>query len=352
MAQTRTRRSLRTRRTRRRARPRRTQRSAGIYGITQGTGRTTKRGFGTRRRTRRSFSSMSLLASLDAFSPSHLPLPRATGPYSVVRTSAQVSTSDRLMLIGPMVASVDNPLNPERAVAWTNAFMYSMDDLTDAINGTNTQELHTFRTMDNNSWTSATLVPAAMTIQVMNPQALQTTTGICYMGRFHTIPGYTSAVALTAQTLADNFVSYNAPRLCSAGKLALRGVKCSGVPYNMSELSNFTELYKFGNVAEFTLGTGSPRFEGFAPLCIYNPEAVTLNLLICCEWRVRFDPTNPAQATHRHHTPASDSLWSRTLNYMNTQGHGFADMAETAAQAIPVLESALRLGRGAVDLLG
>ena len=27
---------------------------------------------------------------------------------------------------------------------------------------------------------------------------------------------------------------------------------------------------------------------------------------MCCEWRVRFDPSNPAQATHTHHPPSSE----------------------------------------------
>ena len=43
-----------------------------------------------------------------------------------------------------------------------------------------------------------------------------------------------------------------------------------------------------------TLGDALP---GFAPIVVCNPEGIELYLLVCCEWRVRFDPTNPTQAT-------------------------------------------------------
>ena len=41
---------------------------------------------------------------------------------------------------------------------------------------------------------------------------------------------------------ANELVSYNAPRLVAAGKLALRGVKTNAVPYNMTALATSDDL--------------------------------------------------------------------------------------------------------------
>ena len=106
---------------------------------------------------------------------------------------------------------------------------------------------------------------------------------------------------------ADNFVSYSALRLMSAGKLALRGVHADAVPYNMSKLADSCRFDNGQGDGTSTFSTASPFFGGFAPSVVYNPDRVNLLCLVCCEWRCKFDPTKSAQAGHSMHKPSTDN---------------------------------------------
>jgi hypothetical protein len=166
----------------------------------------------------------------------------------------------------------------------------------------------------------------------MNPQSLQTTSGMIYVGRLNSKPKM-AGQSKTWKVLANEFVSYNNPRLCAAGKLALRGVKVDGIPYNMSELSNFEPLSRPNddpftwNDSIITGNMNTAECWGFAPIVVYNPDQIPLQFLVTVEWRVRFDPSNPAQAAHVQHSVASDSLWSKAIEAMASMGHGAQDIA-------------------------
>jgi hypothetical protein len=177
---------------------------------------------------------------------------------------------------------------------------------------------------------AATLVPAAITMQVMCPTALQTATGIVYIGRSHAQYDLAGSTR-TWDQLGNEFVSYMAPRLCSAAKLALRGVKVSSYPLDMSALADFRAAEVQADGIFTWANTTRLGPEGFAPLVIYNPNGVDLQLLITCEWRLRFDAGNPAAATHKTYMPTSDRAWAAMSSAAHSLGHGVEDIAEDVA---------------------
>ena len=145
------------------------------------------------------------------------------------------------------------------------------------------------------------MVPAALTVQVMNPQPLQTTAGIIAGGRVK------QQLALandprTWDALGTEIMAYMQPRLLSAGKLALRGVQCSGYPLDMTEYSDFRQVGAATGVP-FTWSAQDIRPGALTPLVFWQPDGgptLTLEYLVTIEWRVRFDLSNPASSSHTH----------------------------------------------------
>jgi len=291
--------------------------AAALRGIKQGVGRSVAKPFGS------TALSKYHPCMHDAFHHAHLPLPRAVGPYTVVRTTQIIDgLRDKLLIIGPMYSKT--------ADKWCDLAGFSLNDVTKKVGDANNTQLHPFTAMRNNSsWNAAQVVPAACSLQVMNPNALQNTSGIVYIGRIRTALRPSNDLNELVSDLASQLVSYNNPRLCSAAKLAFRGVQIDLVPYNMNSLSNFTTQ----SADTFTqYGANSPDPNGFAPAFIYNPNAIALQYLVCFEWRVRFDPSNPAQATHVHHPPASESIWAQAQHVAESIGNGVVDIADKVAE--------------------
>lgn len=289
--------------------------SSMLRGIKQGTGKSVTRAFG------------STLAGVnnhcdafDAFHHCHAPLPRAIGSYTVVRSTQLIDTNRVLNILGPVY--------DRSAGKWSDIASVSFNSGTATIGGTGNTRIDKFAVLGNATWNGCQSVPAAFSVQVMNPNALQTTSGIVYIGRIRTSLKLSEDLSQTVNDLANFLVSYNNPRLCSAAKLAFRGVQVDLVPYNMSELANFTPL----SSPTFTqYGANSPNPYGFAPMFIYNPNQIALQLLVCAEWRVRFDPSNPAQATHIYHPPMQESWWHQAQQSMEAMGNGVVDIAERVA---------------------
>jgi len=303
-----------------------------LRGIKQGVGMVVKRPFGSsKRRTRRpSIRSKCMKSALCALTNIHLPLPRAVGAYTVAKTTTVISSSAKVILFGPLKGNRSNHPDP----AWTNVVAVSGVTPGSAISATANATLHVDTALGGTGFAHARLVPAAVTLQVMCPRSLQTADGITYIGRTKQVLDLMGDTR-TWTALADELVSFSAPRLCSAGKLALRGVKCDAVPNNMSQLSDFTPRGVVtgaddqGNrVVTWTEGSYDSQFEGFAPIFCYNKDEASLQYLVTVEWRTRFDPANPAYAGHVFHPVASDSVWSETIKGMETEGHGVVDMAD------------------------
>lgn len=176
---------------------------------------------------------------------------------------------------------------------------------------------------------AATLVPAALSVQVMCPTALQDASGIIYAGVMNT----QAAIGGRADTWTaymEKFVQFQNPRLLAASKLALRGVQINSYPLNMTEVSRFTPLRKETD-ATITYGETNAEPVGWAPIAIYNPSGATLELLITVEYRVRFDLDHPASASHKYHPIASDSTWDKMTRGAVALGNGVMDIADVVA---------------------
>lgn len=301
----------------------------------QGVGSAPRRAFGsTPGRSLRVF---------DATSPAHLALPRATGPYTVVRTSAIVNTTAQLGFACSFADMNAAAIGGLEAPTWSKT-CWVEEAIIGPINAANAAYRQVFPGIDALG-PACSLVPAALTVQVMCPTALTGASGIVYIGRSHAQYDLAGSTR-TWDQIGQNFVSFMAPRLCSAGKLALRGVKVSSYPLDMSDLADFRP-YDGVSAGAFTFDANQRmNASGLAPIVIYNPNNVSLQLVITMEWRVRFDMENPAASTHTTHTPASDSLWSKLSAASAAMGHGVVDIAEDTA--VIGAEAAASLGVAAL----
>lgn len=304
-----------------------------LKGIKQGVGMVVKRPFGSGRsrpgksaaRNKPSHSK----AALCALTNIHLPLPRAVGAYTVVKTTTTISSNQSVTLFGCMKAGRSDHSDP----TWYNVVGVGSVDRYHPIGGASNARFLLNAALASSGFEECRLVPAALTVQVMCPKSLQAAEGITYIGRTKQVMDLAGDTR-TWETLAEELVSYSAPRLCSAGKLALRGVKVDAIPYNMTQMADFAPRGLMSAPAEKTWGGPGntyAQFEGFAPIFCYNKDNVDLQYLVTVEWRTRFDPGNPAYAGHSYHPVASDSLWNNIVKGMETEGHGVVDLAEGIA---------------------
>lgn len=292
----------------------RRKRTSGIGGVTQSVAVSVNNAFGDTAKPQ------TIVKGLDAFDPSHVPLPRAVGDYTVIRTTQVLTTVGKFNLFGPLRNASDT---------WSNIChvqpLYGHPTIDFAVSG-NQVTFAGFEAMTGASWGDARVTPAAFTIKVMNPEALQTTSGVIYMGRAKQMLNMGGSTR-TWQAIADDLVSYSSPELCAAGKLALRGVKVDAVPYDMNALSDFRPLQASSGF-NGTWTNDILMFDGFAPIYLYNPNGVQLQVMVCCEWRVRFDPSNPAYASHTYHKPSTLGYWDKVQRIGSALGNGVMDMAE------------------------
>lgn len=302
----------------------RAARAKPLVGIKQGTGKSVAMAF-------RAMHGGNHRTWFDATHPHHLPLPRAVGPYAVVRTTGILESTAQVQLFGATTMWDDQ----RSARIWSSTYALSSNALGTAMNAASNAISTKYSGMDNAGWAFADIVPAAVTVQVINPEAIQSSTGTVFVGRVDTLQKLSNRT-ITWQDYINQIISYNRPRLCAAAKLAMRGVTMDCVPYDMSELASFT-----GGAAQadgtFTWDNtlSNPKstleFGGFAPSYVYNPSAIKLQYVVVTEWRVRFDPTNPAQSSHMQFQVSSDQAWGASLQSMRAMGHGVRDIAAQIA---------------------
>lgn len=296
--------------------------------LAQAVGTSVSKAFGNAQRRRKGGLSKHF-HGWNAFHPLHCPLPRSVGPYAVVRTTVPISSAAKVLLFGTYY----NPANEK----WSNAICMSSVDSTLPINSANnTRKFNVpapVAVAGANS--TACLVPAAISVQIMNGNALQSTAGIIYGAVCGTNLSVNSRTD-TWDTLGSELVAYMKPRLVSAGKLALRGVQMDSYPLDMSDLASFKPGVIDASLStDFTYnGDDHPLPHGWAPMMVYNTNGVTLDYLVCVEWRVRFDISNPAVAAHTHHNVTPDSTWNSWVRSAQGIGSGMRDIAEVVASGV------------------
>lgn len=302
-----------------------------LYGIKQGAAAVTRAPF-PKGRTKKRSTRARLKQALNAMNPCHLPLPRAVGAYSTIRTTDIVNTGREAVLFGLM----KGPGNEFTETTWLSTVGVRNGSggvdrpINDATGGGNAYFLDS-PALKEASLNGARMVPAAMTVQIMGSESLQNASGIVYIGRSKTVLDLMGDSRKWSEVMTE-LVAYSAPRLCSAGKLSLRGVQVNAIPNNLSVLSDFVPRRNSANELQtWTESTYACDFEGFGPIFIYNPDKVQLRCLVTIEWRMRFDPLNPAYAGHIVHKPASESTWSQVIASAEALGHGVEDIADVAA---------------------
>lgn len=300
--------------------------------LRQGVAAAVTKPFGAAPVRRNRVSKRRALRYFSALSPHHLALPRAVGPYTVIRTTSKHTVTQNYTIWGPTTQR-----DSTATEFWTNIIgVGDVDDTLAMSTQLNTTAItdSTFGTIGAVAagWDQCMLTPAAFTIQVMNSTPVTSAGGIAYIGKMKTLPDLAGSGRTWSQ-FGDQFIAYNYPRLCSGGKLALRGVTVSAVPYNMSDLADFRAVFTH-STGDFTwnggAGLGSLEFAGFAPIVIAKTsEMASLEVLVTVEWRVRFDPSNPAQASHKLYQPSSDASWAAHVAAESLRGT--EDIAETIA---------------------
>lgn len=302
-----------------------------LYGIKQGVGAVTRAPF-PKTKTKKRNSGVSWKYALNAMNPCHLPLPRAVGGYSVIRTTDIVNFNGEACLFG----TFKGPAQQFTETTWLSTVGVRSPSggadtpINDATGAGNAFFLESVALAES-SLNGARMVPAAITVQVMGSSSLQEAAGIVYIGRSKTVLDLMGDSRTWTEVMKE-LVSYSAPRLCSAGKLSLRGVQVDAIPNNLSVISDFVPRRNPVNARQvWSDSTYACDFEGFGPIFVYNPDQVQLRCLVTIEWRMRFDPLNPAYAGHIVHKPASEATWSQVISSAEAIGHGVKDIADVAA---------------------
>lgn len=319
---------------RRRRRQRRIPDSQQLAGIKQGVGRAVSRAFGSGQLRRRRRGGGMMPGPMNTFSPclldafhfAHMTLPRPTGPYTVIRTTQLCDIEEPFVVLGPISSGAG-----DEGIKWTNIFAWAYKNKSSTASSPKQIRQYTFDAMHNSAWSAAQITPAAFSIQIMNQEAIQTSEGIIYAGRLRTAWKIYENRGKNGETVFNQFISYNNPRLMSAAKLAFRGVQVDAIPFNMSELSDFTVALDQSD-GDTQITVPGFDFSGMSPIFVANPNKVKLQFLVCCEWRVRFDPSNPAQASHVQHTHTSENVWMSCLRHAEQVGNGVVDIADKIAQ--------------------
>jgi hypothetical protein len=97
-------------------------------------------------------------------------------------------------------------------------------------------------------------------------------------------------------------------------------------------MADFTQIYRgFPNGTGVWPGGLTPA--GMTPIVIYNPDGIELNLLICQEFRTRFELFNPACASHKYHLPSTDAHWAKMIKQATELGSGALDIADVVAKS-------------------
>jgi hypothetical protein len=262
-----------------------------------------------------------IAAGLDAFSSTHVPLPIATGGYTTVRSSQIISTTSKFGLVGPTRDKFDN---------WTTICALTAVNSAAAVNAANNTTAHVFDGMTSSGWGAAKIVPAACSAQIINPEAPNTTVGTVFLGRAKQIVDF-AGQTVTWDSKANELISGSAPRMLSATRLANHGVQIDCVPGDMTALGDFRQIDVVAGGAFTYDGSSGRDFDGMMPLFFYNPNQVNLQILVCFEWRVRFDPANPAYNSHYLHQASTPGYWERVLEYAEATGNGALDIAQRVA---------------------
>lgn len=249
----------------------------------------------------------------NAFHPLHVPLPVPTGPYTVIRTRRTYNSSERLSLFGTFDTKSANGTD------WTNYVGISRGAAAMATGiGSGTWNYITVPIpfSDGNAAGMVEVVPAAVSVQVVNPQSLTSASGTYYFGKLKsTLSQPAAGETRTTTQFADALLSFSNPKVVSGAKLAMTPMQLDAAPGNLSELANFDSI----SVGTDSAGAWGPTndFAAFKPVYVYNPSGTELTYTVCVEWRVRLDPFNPMHSSQTTYKPVDHGVWHAIADAAN-----------------------------------
>jgi hypothetical protein len=216
----------------------------------------------------------------------------------------------------------------------------------------------------NQHYSNTTVVPSAISVQIICPESLQTAGGQA-VAAVCPVRLDLCGTDKSWKTVGDELLSYFRPRVLTGGKLALRGVQLDSMPLSMTDCSDFRELYgidphtaaptqlcwsndpKVQGVPPVFPPFTTPQTtfnvpihpEGWAPLVYYSPynasrvadARVEMSFLVTTEWRVRFDISNPASSSHVMHPCTTDQQWHNHIQRAQSALPGVLDIVEKVA---------------------
>lgn len=265
---------------------------------------------------------------LNAFHPLHVPLPMSTGKYTVIRTSAVFNSDSYLTLIGAMGYD-QTGASAYNTPVWSNYCALSKANASDSL--TSQWGVHTLPppTGTDSSGLSE-CVPAAVSVQVVNPTSLNNAAGVVYMGRCATTLSQPGSSSADAGEFANALISYAQPKSISGATLAMKNQQINLVPANINELNDFRSIgppSTDSGVTPTGLYWGDTLdFAGFKPAYIINPNKENLTYRLCIEWRVRLSPLNPMHMVQQAHPPTSHDAWHKIISTAESMGHGVEDV--------------------------
>lgn len=255
-------------------------------------------------------SSAHMLA-LNAFQKTHMPLPRAVAPYSVVRTivnyGVTTSNRDKMVVIQPMMNVTGDVPGFTNCVGWVT-------DLEDASGRIPTTASPLGINLPAVGNTGVECVPAAITMRVTCPSPLINATGQLFLGRWN-VPGDRTAYQ-DYSDMVSGFEAYAKPEPYTAAMMSTRVREVSCVP---RDFNDFCEFHPYTNAA---FSSTLRPWGGMTPIVFSMKAAVpatVYNLQICVEWRYRFKMDDPAASTHVFHPPSNLDVVNRTLGHMANQ---------------------------------
>lgn len=283
----------------------------------------------------------------DAFNSCHAPLPRSVGPYTVVRTSRLFESNDKINIFGTFQIQQSGA---NSGPYWSNVISAQSQTSVGPIHtGPSTKFSITNMPGGNAAATDSstfTCCPAAISVQVVGSETITNAQGqlaaaVC-PARLDLCDD-----ARTWTEVENEFVAFFRPRLMSAGKLVLRGVQMDSHPLSMADCSAFLPMkgYAMDIDPQAWSGAAAPHPKGWAPIVIFNPARTMLSFIVSVEWRVRFDMSHPAVASHTHHGVSTDAAWDKHIQRASAVLPGVFDIVEKVANTgMAVYKSAAGMG--------
>jgi len=220
---------------------------------------------------------------------------RPVGPYTVIRTVTVMSTNSKFSLFCPFIRN-DGGVGTDK---WFDICSIQAVNSANAINGVLNTAYLPIPGLDSLSATATEIVPAALSVRIANGNALNTTSGMIYLGRSTGNLGYGGSTQ-TWDALANNLVTTSKTLSVPAARLVLTPHIAHSYPLNFNEFTEWNEpIVSSVEFNPFTWSDERIKPAALAPLWVYNPSAVQLDYTVTMQWRVRLDVSNPLVSDHK-----------------------------------------------------